>query len=210
MIVDDTVDGHDLEITVQEAEEPEIEFGNVIKSVNLVNKSDGVNRMKPRLSVIHIVEAAQFQKSHGNEDRPSTCIPIIAIDHVNETDKYARENREPRQVRYMDPQTGMPLLASRKRMHHLSVPKRSSHARTVEAMPPSILGVHPAMGKKDITWKPLGVRRVQSLISKREKQMKRKEARLKRRSQAKWREVDQIRTAHENAVNERNSSMAWT
>ena len=58
MIVDDTVDGHDLEITVQEAEEPEIEFGNVIKSVNVVNKSDGVNRMKPRLSVIHIVEQA--------------------------------------------------------------------------------------------------------------------------------------------------------
>ena len=211
MIVDEIVDEHDLEIIVQDAEETEVELGNVMRSANFENKSDDVNRMKPRLSVVQIVEAAQFQKSHDNEDRPSTCIPIITIDHIKEKDIHARDNREPRQVRYRDPRTGIPLLASRKRMHHLSVPKQSGHgSRTVEAMPPSIPGVHPAMAAKDFTWKPLGVKNVQALIAKRARQMKRREEKLKRRSQAKWKEADSIRTAHEDAVNDRNSSMAWT
>ena len=160
--------------------------------------------------MFQIVEAAKRKRldENGSEDRPSTCIPIITIDYVTAPDIHAKANRVPEQKRYRDPLTGIPLQ-SMKSMQNLSVPRRGDTSKTSEAAKPGILGEHPAFMKGGVP-KALGVKRIQYLMDRKQRRNQKREERRKQRSKVKWIEADRIRVAHESAISNRNSSLAWT
>ena len=174
---------------------------------------------KPKLFTFQeVVEAAkrlntEYCNENMNDDRPSTCIPIITIDHVTEPDIYAKQNREPTQTRHRDSVTGLVLQRERTSMHLLSVPSRriiiSNEARKPGGC---ATGAHPAFGPpsgKKYVRKTLGVKRIQYLIDKRQKKEKKREERRKYRTKQKWIDADRMRVAHESAVAHRNSTVAW-
>ena len=171
--------------------------------------------MKPTLSsFLQVVEAAKMQKTNIDEDRPATCIPIITIDHVEEVDIHAKENREPKQTGYRDPVTGIPLQSMRNKMHHLTVPRKGQSSKFSEAKPGTI--GHPALLSGKMR-KPMGVKRIQYLIEKRERSQRKKEARRKQKekhkedeAKKKWHRADRLRVAQDAAAEHRNATVAWT
>ena len=158
---------------------------------------------------IEVVEAAKiinleaFQ-GNRNDDRPKTCIPIIQAYHTTEPDKYSRVNREPKQTRYKDEVTGQPLKGSKRRMHYLSVPSRGNSKATEARRPEGFVGSRPASGKQ------MGVKKIQYLIDKRQKRLRKREERRKSKSKHKWIEADRLRIAHKAAMEDKKSTLAWT
>ena len=206
---DENIDENDEETMSDDVSYIDIEQEKVTRSVSLDNTSETSKILEPKLSsFLQVVEAAKQQNSE-EDDRPSTCIPIITIDYVTVPDVHAKANREPEQKRYKNPITGIPLQSMRKTMQNLSVPRRGHTSKHSEGAKPGILGEHPAMAKKQIR-KTLGVKRIQYLMEKRERKTQKREERRKRRSQQRWIEADQIRVDHEAAIKNRNTSLAWT
>ena len=129
-------------------------------------------------------------------------------------DIHANENREPKQVAYRDPVTGIPLQSMRNKMHHLSVPRRGRTSKFAEAKPGTI--GHPALLSGKIR-KPMGVKRIQYLIEKRARGERKREARRKQKekhheeeAKKKWLRADRIRLAQDAAAEHRNATVAWT
>ena len=197
---------------------PAIEVDEIKRSVSFGDASEDVEEVKPTLSsFLQVVEAARTKEENNDEDRPATCIPIITIDNVEDPDIHAKENREPKQSRYRDPITGIPLQSMRNKMHHLSVPRKGQSSRS-EAKPGTRTGTtgHPALLSGKIR-KPMGVKRIQYLIEKRERKERRKMARMKQKEKHKedeakkrWLRADRLRIAQDAAAEHRKATVAWT
>ena len=146
----------------------------VIDAIDLTMLQD--ENKKPNWSLSKVANFVKTASAMGNNRgiRPATCIPIISIDHATEKDVHAKYNKEPAQNRYKDPKTGIPLLYMSKQMHQLSVPIRGFNSENDPL--PGMLGVHPAFDKRLIK-KPIGVKKIQYLVARRERRAKRREKR---------------------------------
>ena len=194
------------------------EEDKIKRSVSFDDSYENVDEFKATSSSFRkVVEEAHKQSVLENEEnRPATCIPIITIDHVEDVDIHANENREPKQVAYRDPVTGIPLQSMRNKMHHLSVPRRGRTSKFAEAKPGTRTMGHPALLSGQIR-KPMGVKRIQYLIQKRQRGERKREARRKQKekhqedeAKKKWLRADRIRLAQDAAVEHRNATVAWT
>ena len=194
------------------------EEDKIKRSVSFDDSYENADEFKATSSSFRkVVEEVQKQTVLENEEnRPATCIPIITIDHVEDVDIHANENREPKQVAYRDPVTGIPLQSMRNKMHHLSVPRRGRTSKFAEAKPGTNTMGHPALLSGKIR-KPMGVKRIQYLIEKRQREERKREARRKQKekhqeeeAKKKWLRADRIRIAQDAAVEHRNATVAWT
>ena len=211
-----TITNKEVETRAEISDIEDHEEDRIKRSVSFDDSYDNIDEFKATSSSFRkVVEEAQKQSVLENEEnRPATCIPIITIDHVEDVDVHAKENREPKQTTYRDPVTGIPLQSMRNRMHHLSVPRRGQSSKFAEAKPGTI--GHPALLSGKIR-KPMGVKRIQYLIEKRERAERKRAARREQKekhqeeeAKKKWLRADRIRLAQDAAAEHRNATVAWT
>ena len=202
----------------------DFEGDQVKRSVSFDDSPKDIEETKSTISSFHqVVEAARRASTqeartedNNEENRPATCIPIITIDHVEDVDIHAKENREPKQTIYRDPVTGIQLQSMRNKMHHLSVPRKGRTSKFAEARPATSSSGHPALLSKKVR-KPMGVKRIQYLIEQRNRKERRREKRRKEKenhehdeAKKQWLRLDRLRLAQDAAVEHRNATVAWT
>lgn len=202
----------------------DLEGDKVKRAVSFDDSPKDNEKSKSTISSFHqVVEAARRASTqetsnddNNDEIRPATCIPIITIDHVEDVDIHAKENREPKQTIYRDPVTGIQLQSMRNKMHHLSVPRKGRTSKFAEARPATSSSGHPALLSKKVR-KPMGVKRIQYLIEQRQRNERRREKRRKEKENHKndeakkqWLRLDRLRLAQDAAVEHRNATVAWT
>ena len=208
MILSPSIEDHDQEEGIDSMTESDASSnadGVDSISLGMLPAEKGIHNR--RLSTFEDVVKAARAQSAVSGHRSGFNIPIITIDYTTERDIYGRQNREPKQDRYKDPKTGVPFLYARKKMHHLSVPKRG--VKKVEVQMPGTLGIHPAFGKKTIK-KALGVKRIQYLIDQRTLKQKKREEKRRKKARQKWIDANNERIAQEAAASHRDSTLAWT
>ena len=202
MILSPSVEDHDQEEGIDSMAESDTSSnadGVHSNSLGMLPDEKGIHNR--RLSTFEDVVKAARAQSAISAHRSGFNIPIITIDYTTERDICGRQNREPKQDRYKDPKTGKQFVYARKKMHHLSVPKRG--VKKVEVQMPGTLGVHPAFGKKTIK-KALGVKRIQYLIDQRTIKQKKREEKRRKKARQKWIDANNERLAQEAAASHRD------